>query len=146
MHRGLLFLLLVGYTCIAVGEPSVIVDCRTVIDDDDRLRCYDDAVDQRIIDTAPTATFGSRDPGVAEPPVNDEPKIESIDAVIASAQADARGRWVVELDNGQTWVQSDARRLNLASGDAVVIHKRRFGSFLLEKAAGSRGIAVKRID
>ena len=55
-------------------------------------------------------------------------------------------RLIVELENGQIWMQTDATRLNLKLGDIVRVRAGLGGSYYLQKASGSRSVKVKRMD
>ena len=55
-------------------------------------------------------------------------------------------RLIVELENGQIWMQTDATRLNLKLGDIVRVRAGFGGSYYLQKTSGSHSIKVKRTD
>ncbi|MFQ5548796.1 MAG: hypothetical protein ACE5FV_10920 [Woeseia sp.] len=54
--------------------------------------------------------------------------------------------YVITLDNGQVWRQTDASRLRLAKDDQVTIERAAFGSFRLKKVGRSTMMRVKRIS
>jgi hypothetical protein len=138
--RDLLFFI----ALVVAGDTDAdgISACRQIAEPEKRLTCYDAAVDQSSTTAAPEAKFGAAKP--VPDAVAPEPTIDSIDAVIAALHTNGLGKWVIDLDNGQTWTQTDSTRLTLDSAERIVIHKGRFGSYRLEKASGSRGISVKR--
>lgn len=59
-------------------------------------------------------------------------RVESINAHVTAVTTNASGRFVVELDNGHVWVQTETDTYpNLKSGDPVTIKRAAMGSFRL---------------
>jgi hypothetical protein len=69
----------------------------------------------------------------AVPGAPPEPQIKNLTAAIRSISVDGRNRQVYELDNGQTWHQSETKPGFAAHpGDQVRISKAALGSFFME--------------
>ena len=143
----------------ALAADDSLLQCRQIEDTEERVSCYDNIVDSRSSaasseghdkDAVPSAQslFGTNDTEarqIVETTLAIE-QIDEIEATVAEARESAGEKLIVTLDNGQVWRQLDNKRLHLESGDAVIVRKASFGSFLLEKQTGSRSIRVKRID
>jgi hypothetical protein len=64
----------------------------------------------------------------------------------ADKKKDGYGKWVITLENGQVWHQTDSRRFTFANPEQwVVISRGLFGSFFLEEPDRSGGIRVERV-
>ena len=103
--------------------------CATVSDDAQRLACYD-------------RTFGTpADPKpLPEPARAAEEPPEKFTAVVSKIEW-RNGVFVVTLDNGQVWVQSERdSRIRIEAADAVTIRRASLGSHLL---SGKQGIAAR---
>jgi hypothetical protein len=139
---------------VAAGLPGIVSgdglnDCRTITDDRQRLACYD-AFANRITpvnisaeslfgrDAAQTSAVLQRQTGINPPQI--------LDVEIRSIETRADGKLQLSLQNDQRWEQIDGRPLHLAAGDQASIRKGAFGSYLLYKPAGGRGMRVRRID
>lgn len=147
-----------------------MLECRAIVDAKARVRCYDDAIDALspasfvpVADhpilkpnqmpedsegTTPEERFGlsgaeSRRKAGLE---FEDKDLDLIQATITAVSRTAYDKFVVVLDNGQKWRQTDTKRLRLQPGDAVRISSAIFGSFLLEKSTGSRMVRVQRIE
>jgi hypothetical protein len=60
---------------------------------------------------------------------------------------DAHGKWIIALENGQVWRQTDSRRFNFKNPEQwVVISRGVLGSFFLGEPERNGGIRVKRIE
>lgn len=73
-------------------------------------------------------------------------EISKISAAVSEVRRTPIGRLVFELSNGQTWVQTDSRKLNVKQGDTVNIRAGLGGAFFLTKATGSRSLKVRRVN
>jgi len=109
--------------------------CAMVSSDAERLACYD-----RTFGT-PAAPKPLPDPPAALRP---EPVPEKFTAAVSKIEWRS-GLFVVTLDNGQTWIQSERdSRIQLEPEETVTVRRASLGSYLL---AGKQGIAarVKRL-
>lgn len=115
--------------------------CASIEKDSERLACYDTLSQslKRAREQRAESDFGQEQKRIAE----EAPK--SIEATIAAIDEAAYGKLVITLDNGQVWRQKNSERVHWKSGDAVVVERALFGSFLMKPAAGGRSLRVKRV-
>ena len=140
-------------------------DCAKVADDAARLACYDAAFGRAAaaetaagaavvapaigVPASPEAEFGltgaailARDP---EKAAAEERKPTALEATVTGLDQKPGGQLVLTLDNGQTWIQSEAGlNSRVRVGDRVKIRKAALGSFVLVTPAGV-GMKVRRI-
>ncbi|HUQ11877.1 MAG TPA: hypothetical protein VM146_16300 [Steroidobacteraceae bacterium] len=110
-------------TAVPAAAPH---PCTSVQDDAERLACYD-----RTFGT-PTAPKPQADPP-AKPP---EAVPEKFSAVVSKIEW-RNGVFVLTLDNGQVWIQSERdSRVQIEAGETVSIRKASLGSFLLSSKQG----------
>jgi len=168
-----LLLLLLFFTQSALTAEETLIKCRQIEEISERVVCYDNIVDSHFptdssdaassvrveITTQPEVTesnvvpdaqslFGTNDAEakrLVEKSMDIE-QISEIEAIVTDVRNSATKRFTVSLDNGQIWRQLDDQRLTLKSGDAVVVRKASFGSYLMEKMSGSRSIRVTRLN
>lgn len=161
------------FTAMAMLEDhgSVASGCRSVIDDQERLACYDAAFGNPHADpgereagqvpdagratqpAAPPAAANSAEdfgltPGQKEAKVQDAPPpIESISSIVTGVEQLPRERYVLTLENGQVWLQIEptSRQLFYA-GDAIVIRKASLNSFLADGKRTGAGVRVRRME
>ncbi|HEX6376887.1 MAG TPA: hypothetical protein VFZ91_14340 [Allosphingosinicella sp.] len=140
---------------------EALVRCRALADDAARLKCFDAAaatlqqaaenrdlvvVDRKQIREANRGLFG-----LDLPDVNPfgggggEEEIKSIESVVRSAVQDGDGRWVVTLEDGSTWAQTDSYPLavNPKRGHKVKVVKASMGSYMM-RVNGQPGVRAKR--
>jgi hypothetical protein len=103
---------------------EALVRCRAIADDAARLQCFDgaaanlqQAAEQReivVVDRQQVRESRRRLFGLALPrlPIfgggdEEEDEIDSIESQVASASQIEFGRWLVRLEDGSTWVQTD---------------------------------------
>lgn len=108
--------------------------CATVESDADRLACYD-------------RTFGTpaEPKPLPDPPAGKPAELPGRFTALVSKIEWRNGVFVVTLDNGQVWIQSERdSRIQIAAQDTVTIRRGSLGSHLL---SGKQGIAarVKRL-
>jgi hypothetical protein len=65
-------------------------------------------------------------------------------AHVSSIKKDYYGKLSVELDNSQTWKQSDSNRIRLEVGERLYIQRGALGSFFMSKDDTNRRVRVKR--
>lgn len=142
---------------------DALVRCRALTDDSERLRCFDAAaatlqqaaenrdlvvVDRKQIREAKRGLFGldipdfnpfggGGDDGVEE--------IKSIESVVRSATQDGDGRWVITLEDGSTWAQTDSYpfAVNPKRGHKVKVVKASMGSYMM-RVNNQPGVRAKR--
>ncbi|HEX8262885.1 MAG TPA: hypothetical protein VF547_08435 [Allosphingosinicella sp.] len=142
---------------------EALVRCRALADDAARLRCFDSAaatlqqqaenrdlvvVDRKQIQETKRGLFGldipnlnpfggGGDDGVEE--------IKSIESTIRSAMQDGDGRWIVTLEDGSTWAQTDSYpfAVNPKRGHKVKVVKASMGSYMM-RVNNQPGVRAKR--
>jgi len=144
---------------------EALVRCRAVTDDAARLRCFDaaaaalDAAAARrevvVVDRAQVRESRRRLFGLALPrlPIfgggddgdEDEDEVDHVEGVVASASQNGNGQWVVRLQDGATWVQTDNNALALRprAGQPVVVNRGALGSYMM-RVNRQPGIRVRR--
>ncbi len=105
--------------------------CAAIVDDAKRLACYDKA-------------FGAPDAPVNEAARRDEKSNYNFSSVVTGLER--RGdRFVVTLDNGQVWSQTETNtRIDLRVGNPVTIRRGALGSYLMSDGEGL-ATRVKRL-
>ena len=132
-----------------------LVDCKTIAEPEKRLACYDEkvglvsaaqqanelqVVDKAQIKEAKRGLFGLSLPDIKIFGDGDD-EISTITSKVASVSQGADG-WVLEIEDGATWVQTDGVPLGRTPkvGDAIEIKKGALGSF---KARIANGVSFK---
>jgi hypothetical protein len=135
--------------------------CRGVADASERLACFDKAaaaldtaeasgevvvVDRAQARAARRQAFGFNLPTLAifDKAATQE-ELNTVTAMIAGAYRGAGGRWVMQLDDGATWLQTDDAELSREPrpGSAVRIKRATFGSYMMN-IDGQPSIRVRR--
>ncbi|MDJ0922629.1 MAG: hypothetical protein QNI84_15985 [Henriciella sp.] len=160
---------------LAQDDPAstdAVYACADLADDMERLACYDTAVGRLKVaeETGEVTTISraeieevQRDsfgfsipslPRLAMPRFgrgdqDGEVVVEEFNEISASVtriRKDSTGKLIVQLDNGQTWQQSDTRRVYLRNGgaDSAVVKKAALGSFRM-KLDGGTAFRVDRV-
>jgi hypothetical protein len=141
-----------------------VTRCRTITDKEARLACFDDAVakldtaiDRRdvvVVDREHIRQTKKTLFGLSLPDLNlfgggdkDVDEISAIDGVVVGVRMDANSAWIVQLEGGATWRQTDSRPLarDPRPGSKVVIKKAALGSYMM-RIDGQNGIRVRRVS
>jgi len=144
------------------GTPAQVqrlMSCRTIADAGQRLACYDREVsamqqaianqDLYMVDkerarAAGRSLFGFSIPNFGGLFGNSD-QISQIDGTIKSTGRNFNGGWVITLDDGSVWTQTDDwPGLDARPGKKVIIKRGVLGSFWLS-IPGQNGIKVKRV-
>lgn len=139
--------------CSALAAPGAPHPCASKTAPAQRLACYDRAFPPQA--NAAEATVHSAERAVVDEFGLSRAQIREADperagptaitARITSISALGKGRRVLSLDNGQTWVLTEATaRGRLANGDPVTIRSAALGSFMLLTEAGV-ALRVRRL-
>ena len=153
------------------GRPATlkqVTNCLSIHEDMARLACYDTNVkaldeaatrrDVVVVDKAqvratrrtlfglsvpPLAIFGGHDGKNRKDEEEDE--IKEITAKAKSAQPDAYGNWIIVLDDGARWHQTDNQMIvkEPHAGSNIVIKRGALRSFVL-KVDGQPGVKARR--
>lgn len=94
----------------------------------------------RVESAAPSSP--SSDFGMENRPKNNA--IDKLYASIVGIKKSARKRYVLTLDNGQVWNQTDNETLMLKEGQMIYVERGALGAFYLSKDSVNRRIRVKR--
>ncbi|MBA3811464.1 MAG: hypothetical protein H0X27_07455 [Caulobacteraceae bacterium] len=140
---------------------QAVIDCRKIEDGPGRLACYDKAVDGMAQAEAKgdlvtvdreqrravrRQAFGFNLPSLSLFDRGEKSgEADKISAKVAAASRDPYGKWVIKLDDGAVWRQTDANYLDRDAhkGSTVEIRKGALGSFLM-KVDGQQAIKVRR--
>ena len=135
-----------------IGEPTVVqhlLDCRKVAADAERLACYDKeaaamesatasgdlvSIDRQQRRAARRQAFGFTLPSLGFLDRGEkEGEADRIQATVAEVSQDPYGKWVVKLDDGALWTQTEPETLGRRphKGSTVVISKGMMGSFFM---------------
>jgi hypothetical protein len=144
------------------GTPAQVqrlMSCRTIAAADQRLACYDREVsamqqaianqDLYMVDkerarAAGRSLFGFSIPNFGGLFGNND-QISEIDGTIKSTGHNGDGGWVITLDDGSVWSQTDDwPGFEARSGQKVTVKRGVLGSFWLS-SPGKNGIKVKRV-
>lgn len=158
---------------LAARGDGPLASCVDIADDAARLACYDRIAGRPVSapapaapapatvparSVAPPAAVAAVEPAPTKDPVaefglsqqavkqrNPEGWVESITGTVLGVTQNASDRYVVELDNGQVWAQSETNSYpTLKIGDSVSIRRGAVGSFVL---TGPRSVSwrVRRL-
>ena len=138
-----------------------VLDCRDNADPVARLACFDKAtaalgqaqstgdivvVDRERAREIRKSAFGFSLPSMSFFERGEKPEqIDRINAVIASVRMNSAGRWVIKLEDGATWSQTDSETLRHAPtpGMGVVIKAATMGSYFFS-VDGQRSFRAHR--
>ena len=133
---------------------EALVRCRAIAADAERLQCFDtaaanlqQAAERRevvVVDRAQVRESRRRLFGLALPrlPIfgggdgeedDDEDEVRSIESTIVRAYQGEMGRWIVTLEDGSTWAQTDNNIVagRPRPGQPVRINRSAFGSYMM---------------
>ena len=141
---------------------ETLLRCRAIAEDGARLRCFDEAAvalqaaaerrDLVVVDRAQVRESRRRLFGIRLPrlPVfggggDEEDEVDQVEGVVASASQNGNGQWIIRLQDGALWVQTDNNPLAgwPRPGHPVVINRAALGSYMM-RVKGQPGIRVRR--
>ena len=142
---------------------EALVRCRTITDDAARLQCFDRAAadlqqaterrDVVVVDRSQVRESRRRLFGLPLPrlPIfggdddDDAEEIRSIESEVASAYQHGTGQWVVRLEDGSTWVQTDDNIIagRPRAGQPVRVTRAALGTYMM-RVNGQPGVRVRR--
>jgi hypothetical protein len=138
-----------------------LLDCRKAADPV-RLACYDHAVDELsrliasgeivVVDHERVAkvkrqAFGFSLPSLSVFEHGDKPaELDRITGVATAAYQKGDGKWVVELEDGAVWAQTETERLPMGAhkGSKVEVRKAALGSYFMN-IDGQRALRAQRV-
>ena len=140
---------------------EALVRCRAIAEDSARLRCFDEAAanmeaaaerrDLVVVDRAQVRENRRRLFGLPLPSLggvfgsDEEDEVRSIESTVASASQIDYGRWVVRLEDGSTWVQTDNEIIagRPRPGQPVRVNRAAMGTYMM-RVNGQPGVRVRR--
>ncbi|GAB5482927.1 MAG: hypothetical protein Pars92KO_26840 [Parasphingorhabdus sp.] len=150
----------------AIAAPPAIytelVACKNIADAEQRLACFDAKVaaletaqtnnevviaDRKQVREARRGLFGLSLPRIKlfGGDGDKDDNVNQIEANIASAQKLRSGKWLIKLDDGALWQQTEVKSMRRPkSGDSIVVKRGSLGSFVA-KVNDGRAFKVKRI-
>jgi hypothetical protein len=147
---------------VQTGTPAEVqrlLACRSIVAADQRLACYDREtaamnqaiaskdivmIDKERARAASRSLFGFSIPNFGGL-FGSNGEISQIDGTIKSTGRNADGGWVITLDDGSIWSQTDDwPGLDARPGKKVIVKRGTLGSFWLS-IPGQNGIKVRRI-
>jgi hypothetical protein len=135
-----------------IASPAVVqslLDCRKQADNAERLACYDKAaaamesatasgdlvsIDREQRRAARRQAFGFTLPSLSFLERGEKPEeADRITATVARANLDANGKWIIQLEDGAVWRQTEVQDLGREprKGSKVVITKGLMGGYFL---------------
>lgn len=152
----------------AVSTPPAIytdlVACKNIAAAEQRLACFDEKVaalesaqannqvviaDREQVREARRGLFGLSLPRIRlfEGDGDEGDQVDQIEGKIASARTSRGGKWIIKLEDGAVWQQTDSPRSTSRkpkAGDSIAIKRGSLGSFIAN-VNGGRKFKVKRI-
>ena len=140
---------------------EALVRCRAIADESERLRCFDSAAanlqqaaernDLVVVDREQVRENRRRLFGLPLPDIgglfggDDEDEVDSIESTIVSASQVDYGRWLVRLEDGSTWVQTDNEIIagRPRRGQTVRVNRGALGTYMM-RVNGQPGVRVRR--
>jgi hypothetical protein len=144
---------------------EALIKCRTIADEKARLQCFDAAaaalqqasdrhdlvvVDRKQIREARRSLFGLEIPrlrifGGGGGGDDEAEEVKSIEGVVVNAFTNENGQWIVHLEDGSTWVQTDHNTLAVAprKGSKVKVVKAALGSYMM-RVGNQPGMRARR--
>jgi hypothetical protein len=143
---------------------EALVQCRSITDDSARLQCFDTAAanlqaaaerrDVVVVDRAQVRESRRRLFGLALPRLPifgggddeaEEQEITSIESNVTRAYQGEMGRWVVTLEDGSTWAQTDNNIIagRPRPGQPVTVHRAALGTYMM-RVSGQPGVRAQR--
>ncbi|MFI4933781.1 MAG: hypothetical protein ACHP7N_04115 [Caulobacterales bacterium] len=147
----------------AIHAPVVqaVADCRKIDDSAQRLACYDKTVaamvdaeskgdlvsiDREQRRAARRQAFGFTLPSLSFLERGEKPEeLNRVSETVATAFQGAEGRWVLHMQDGAVWRQTDDAELSRSphAGSQVVIMKGLLGSYMMD-IDGQPGVKAHR--
>lgn len=138
-----------------------LLACRAIPDTTARLACFDDnaarlaaaeasrdivVMDREQVRETRKSVFGFSLPRLPVFGGNDKDEVKQIEAVASGARADRDGRWLIILQDGARWQQTDDNAVPLPphAGSKIVIRRAALGSFFM-RVDGQPGFKAQRV-
>ena len=148
------------------GALSRLLECRALTDAAARLACFDErsaalakaqaggsvvVVDRAQVEEVRRQAFGFSLPSLAflapsgQGRAEEAEPIRQVETSVTAARMSRDGKWVLSLENGSTWRQTDTERVGREPrpGSNVVIKSAALGSYLMS-IDGQRSFRARR--
>jgi hypothetical protein len=141
---------------------EALIKCRAIVDEKARLQCFDAAasalqqaadrhdlvvVDRKQIRETRRTLFGLEIPRLHLFGGGDDEgeDVKSIESTVSTAYTNDNGQWVVRLEDGSTWVQTDHSMIAVApkKGTKVMVVKAALGSYMM-RIGKEPGVRARR--
>lgn len=99
---------------------------------------------KKTTQATPVKTIPAKEFGLEHKPKLEE-LADSIVANVVSIKKDPYKKYIITLDNGHVWKQSDSTRLKLTVGEDVIVKRGLLGSFFMGKEGKNKRMRVKRL-
>lgn len=149
------------------APPAIYIElvaCKDLVDPTARLACYDEKVtalqtaqstnqvviaDREQVREARRGLFGLTLPRIKlfDGDGDEGDQIEQVEGIIESARTIRTGKWLIRLEDGAVWQQTEPPRSTMRrpkAGDSITIERAALGSYLA-KVNDGRGFKVKRV-
>lgn len=152
------YLIVIGL--LSGQDASGTAVCPLIDNDAERLACYDSVYRQPPVsaavpapakptqDVAPAAEdFGLTEEQRQKRMQDAAPPIDMIESRVAGIERHPRDRYILTLENGQKWMQSEPtpfQRFHV--GDAITIRKAALNSYLARGPGSEASFRVRRVD
>jgi hypothetical protein len=140
---------------------QAVLNCRVASDPTPRLACFDDSVaklaqaeasgqivvvDREQVRAVRREAFGFNLPKLSIFDRGEKPdQIDRVSLAVESAHQNGDGKWIITVEGGGVWRQTDAERLAPPEKDAKAeIRKAALGSYFMS-IDGRRSIRVERV-
>jgi len=154
----ILIMLTAGVCAQADGLDDRLLACSKIVDDPERLACFDSLVDgnDAVESPAPAASQPEAEV-VAVPAATDDLGAETlrnrerveeeinVTATVTSCSERSDGRYVFHFDNGQVWRQSKNERLHFRDCNFNVTITKDFFGYKMQRDGEKRRIRIKRV-
>lgn len=165
-------LALASSSVCASDVSQLLQQCRQISDAASRLSCYDQIANalQPVASSPSTATlpavststtvsntttttvagntaapasveveFGKRLPRAVD-------EVQSISSTIVKVRYNLHKKAIIQLANGQSWLQAENVQMNLPVGKACTVKRAALGSFLFSCEGSNKSMRVKRLE
>jgi hypothetical protein len=105
------------------------------------------ALDREKVRSTRRSLFGFHVPTLGNVFGGDDNEIKQVDGVVAAVDGNADGGYIIRLEDGARWSQTDGKPIALEPrrGDKVVVRRGAMGSYFLS-VGGQPGVRVERLN